>query len=194
MLLDFLKGNHFSINLATVPWLWETKGYLGGHQEGITPLGGETRAGFMMHAHGRGSPGTGAQGILPQGFYGLVQLMEAQVRFPGGRRSGVSAPVRPSAGFSGRAQVVNGVSGPGTDRTGGSRALAAPRQRVQRQISCRQGQCQQRRPQWALIRVQRPLGEATRLWGRKRLAVFFFFLRTRMLDLVCSRYAASLTH
>jgi hypothetical protein len=29
----------------------------------------------------------------------------------------------------------------------------------------------------ALIRVQRPLGEATRLWGRKRLAVFYSFFK-----------------
>jgi hypothetical protein len=26
MLVDFLKGNHFEIPTATVPWLWEAKG------------------------------------------------------------------------------------------------------------------------------------------------------------------------
>jgi hypothetical protein len=26
MLVDFLKGNHFELPTATVPWLWEAKG------------------------------------------------------------------------------------------------------------------------------------------------------------------------
>jgi hypothetical protein len=103
--------------------------------------------------------------------------MEAQVRFPGGRRSCGSAPVRPRAGFSGRAEGFNGVSGPGTDKTRGSRALAAPRQGARRQISCRQGQCQQRRQQWVLIRVQQPLEEATRLLGAQAPRCFPFVLR-----------------
>jgi hypothetical protein len=28
MLVDFLKGNHLLKRIATVPWLWETKGLI----------------------------------------------------------------------------------------------------------------------------------------------------------------------
>jgi hypothetical protein len=168
MLVDFFKGNHLLKDLATAPWLWETKGYLDGS---------------MMNVQGKGLSGYGAQNIFTQGLSRVIQdmrrlaqLKEAQVRFPGGRRSFGSAPIRFRAGFSGWAQKVDGVSGPRIDNARDARALAAPRQSVQQQISCRQGQCQQRRPQWALIKVQQPLGEATRLWGRKRLAVSYLFL------------------
>jgi hypothetical protein len=94
MLPDFLKGNHFTIKLATAPWLWETKGYLDDHQEWNTPVGGETRGAFVIHARGRGSSDVGAQCISSQDLSRLIQLERAQVRFPGSRRSCDSASER----------------------------------------------------------------------------------------------------
>jgi hypothetical protein len=48
MLEDFLKGNHFAMSLATLPWLWLTEGGLGWREGWITPKVSKLHGGIMQ--------------------------------------------------------------------------------------------------------------------------------------------------
>jgi hypothetical protein len=67
MLVDFLKGNHFTISLASVSWLWGTERCLRERKGCTTPMVGKSRFVLMAQLQSKGSPAPERSIILPQG-------------------------------------------------------------------------------------------------------------------------------
>jgi hypothetical protein len=95
MLENFLKGNGFSFELATLPWPWETAKYLGDNKGWNAPVMGEPSGGAMTQTQVGKFPIPAGLVILPQGqrthLRPLTDLFEAQ-RSP--REGGANADQR----------------------------------------------------------------------------------------------------
>jgi hypothetical protein len=188
MVVNFLKGNHLGVATATLPWLCQaegsacmrTIGALRMSQGGLQP-----QSSIEKEGPSPGDPGSSCQvqRLVSQGQGVSLEVAQRHVSVSGSRTGGR------------REESGNDSSGTGgTGQDGCWQGQRHWRQQRRQQWRPSAGQGRQRLSVYhlflvtlelsglaaaglALIRVQRPLREATRLWGRKRLAIFWFFLK-----------------
>jgi hypothetical protein len=160
MLVDFLKGNHFTISLATVSWLWGSERCLRERKGWITPMVGKTRLGFMAQLQSRGSPAPERPISLPQGQ-------------PISLRDPTNLP-RPREVPGRGPQMLISAGRSCTSDAEWFQAQRTSAQQSQGQRTSRQGQCrllQQRGGSERGFKTPRVTAE---YWGRQRLMIVEF--------------------